>query len=108
MTLFIAAGSWPSSPSSSYSNPPVVDSPMIGGRLNGMTVAVRICCPSANTRAISACAEFAAPTRSANGFKVGTMKRRIRLVDAVDDRKADDRENVLDLRHLLQHVPRCA
>ena len=39
-----------------------------------MTVAVRICCPSPNTFAISAWAEFAAPTRSANGFRVGTMK----------------------------------
>jgi hypothetical protein len=74
MTLFIAAGSCPSSPSSSYSNPPVVDSPMIGGRLNGMIIAVRICCPSPNTRAIIACAEFAVPTRSANGFNVGMSK----------------------------------
>jgi hypothetical protein len=73
MTLFIAAGSCPSRPSSSYSNPPEVESPMIGGRLNGMTVAVRTCCPSAKTCAISACAEFAAPARLANGFKVGTM-----------------------------------
>ena len=39
-----------------------------------MTVAVRSCRPSPNTFAISACAEFAAPTRSANGFRVGTMK----------------------------------
>src|SRR5437588_808827 len=74
MTRFIAEVSCPSKPSSSYSNPPVVDSPMIGGRLNGMTVAVRICCPSPNTFAISAWAEFAAPTRSANGFRVGTIK----------------------------------
>ena len=37
-----------------------------------MIVAVGICNPAPNTRAISACAEFAAPARSANGFKVGT------------------------------------
>ena len=72
ITLFIAAGSCPSSPSSWYSNPPVVDSPMIGGRLKGMTVAVRISRPSPNTRAIKACAELAAPLRSAKGFSVGT------------------------------------
>jgi hypothetical protein len=46
---------------------------MIGGRLKGMTVAVRTCWPSANTLAISACAELTALARSANGFKVGTM-----------------------------------
>ena len=39
-----------------------------------MIVAVRICCPSANSLAISACAEFATPTRSAKGFNVGTTK----------------------------------
>ena len=39
-----------------------------------MTVAVRISRPSAKTLAISACAEFAAPTRSEKGFNVGTIK----------------------------------
>ena len=47
---------------------------MIGGRLNGMTVAVRICWPSAKMRAISACAELAVPRRSSNGFSVATTK----------------------------------
>jgi hypothetical protein len=44
----------------------------MGGRLKGITVAARICCPAPNTLPISACAEFAAPARSANGFRVGT------------------------------------
>ena len=74
ITLFISAGSWPSSASNSYSKPPVVERPMIGGKLKGYTVAARTCWLSPNTFAISACAEFIAPARSANGFKVGTTK----------------------------------
>jgi hypothetical protein len=70
----IAAGSCPSSPSSSYSNPPVVESPMIGGRLNAITFALRICCPSAKTRPIKDCAISAALLRSANGLSNGTIK----------------------------------
>ena len=65
-----------SRPSSSYSKPPVVDRPMMGARLKGMPVAARICCPSPNT-AISTYAEFAAPVRSANGFRVGTTKAQL-------------------------------
>src|SRR6266567_689523 len=48
---------------------------MIGGRLNGRTLAWRICAPSPNVR---------------------------RIVAAVKQREADDREHVVDLRHLLQ------
>ena len=40
----MSAGSCPSSASSWYSKPPLVERPMIGGRLNGKTLAPRICC----------------------------------------------------------------
>ncbi len=47
---------------------------MIGGRLNGSTLACRICEPAPNVRRIRACAESAADLRSANGFNRATMK----------------------------------
>ena len=45
---------------------------MIGGRLNGTTVASRICCASPNMRRIKACAELAAPALSSNGLSLAT------------------------------------
>ena len=68
ITLPISAGSRPSRSSSWYSKPPLVESPMIGGRLNGNTIAERICCAAPNTRPITACARSAAAVRSANGL----------------------------------------
>ena len=108
MTLPIAAGSCPSSPSSSYSNPPVVDSPMIGGRLNGMTVAVRICCASANTPADQRLRRIRRRRAVRERLQRGDHEGGVRLADAVEDREADDREDVLDLRHLPQQFLDCA
>ncbi len=102
ITLASAAGSCPSSASSWYSKPPLVESPMIGGRLNGRILACRICDPAAKR----------APDRRLHRIRRGLAIRkrfharhhecRIRLVAAVEQRKADDRQHVLDLRHLLQ------
>ncbi|HEX9255748.1 MAG TPA: hypothetical protein VF938_09385 [Candidatus Angelobacter sp.] len=47
---------------------------VIGGRLNAITFALRICCPSAKTRPIKDCAISAALLRSANGLSNGTIK----------------------------------
>ena len=47
---------------------------MIGGRLNGRTLACRICEPAPKVRRIIACTESAAALRSANGFMRATMK----------------------------------
>jgi len=54
MTLPSLTGSCPSSASSWYSNPPLVERPMMGGRLKATIVAVLICWPSANILRISA------------------------------------------------------
>jgi hypothetical protein len=47
---------------------------MIGGRLNAITFALRICCPSAKRRPIEDCAISAALVRSAKGLSNGTIK----------------------------------
>ena len=72
VTLAISAGSWPSRFSNWYSKPPLVERPMIGGRLNGNTLAARICCAAPNTRPMIACALSATAVRSANGFSRST------------------------------------
>jgi hypothetical protein len=46
---------------------------MIGGRLNGNTVADRTCCTAPNMRPISACAFSLTRVRSANGFSLINM-----------------------------------
>ncbi len=74
ITLAISAGSRPSRFSSWYSKPPLVDSPMIGGRLKGNMLAERTCCTAPNTRPIIACAPSAAAVRSANGLSRITTK----------------------------------
>ncbi len=57
---------------------------MIGGRLNAMTFASRICCPAPNTLRITACAESTAAVRSANGFIRATTKALFGRVAAVE------------------------
>ena len=47
---------------------------MIGGRLNGNTLADRICCAPPKIRPITARTLFAGPTRSSNGFSRVTIK----------------------------------
>ena len=47
---------------------------MIGGRLKGNTLAVRICCAAPNTRPITACTLSVTAARSAKGFNFTTMK----------------------------------
>jgi len=77
---------------------------MIGGRLNGSTLACRICEAAPKVRPISACAESAAALRSANGLSRATMKALFGSDAPSSSEKADDRERVLDGRHLLQQV----
>ena len=68
-----ATDSCPSSASIWYSKPPVVDRPMIGGRLKGNTVAERTCCTAPKTWRINACARWLAAVRSSNGFSLRNM-----------------------------------
>ena len=104
ITLAISAGSRPSRFSNWYSKPPLVDSPMIGGRLNGNTLAERICCdraedaPDHRLRAVRggrAIGERLEPEHHEGG---------IRFVAAIEQREADDREHALDLRHRPDQV----
>jgi len=78
MTPFITearvGGSCPSSASSSYSKPPVVASPMIGGRLTAMMLAERIPAARPNTRPISAFTLVCTVVRSAKGLSRTNMK----------------------------------
>ncbi len=84
---------------------------MIGGRLNGNTVAARTCCAAPNMRPISAC------TLSRRGRAVGERlqldehERGVALLRAVQQGEADDGEGVLhagqllgDALHLPHHV----
>ena len=103
MTLSIAAGSCPSSAFE------LVFEPAGGRQADDRRQVERDHSRGADLLALGENAARSAPApssprrlRSANGFKRRDDEGRIRLVDAVEDREADDRKHVLDLRHLPQ------
>ncbi len=77
---------------------------MMGGRLNGSTLACRICAPAAKVRAINAWAESGGRLAVRKRFQARDHQRAVRLGGSVEKENPITASIVIDGRHLLQDI----